>query len=760
MRWLLVFSVLTLMSGAYGEALLYDMGAEDSALMQGFQRVTEEDVYSAQRGFGWDKAEGLRTYVAAYKDPIENKSAGRTDPPPIYTNALTEDCIVGERPRAFRVRAPQGDLRVYVLCGTSYNLRNQYFDFTVGVGGEQTRVRFEGGYQFRNRRFAVRAAGDTLTIALDPRSKWVINAVMVWTGADDERMKEMIEGLHEQMYGLPREVMAKWKEDPPPLTVALDKDRVPAQDMARGFAIFHKPYVECVYPNTNPYTHELDPQLRIFASPGEYEPLTFSVRAFEPLQDVTVSTQDIGPVKGDTVDVRHVRYMRARPNYRTYERFRVVPDVLEKFDRLSLPAEHTHRFWLTVNVPKTAEPGLYAGAIVFHANGHTRELPVRLRVLNIELREDPDKVYGIYYRDPLDRWASADDEVSKAYFRRKSQLEHADMVAHGTRNVTMSAWCKPEDDQGNYTADWTALQAKLDMAREYDFKPPYVMSINTGGVYRKHMNNESYGSHLRSVKVPPQAFFDEMTRMAAFVEAERVKYGWPEFLYYPVDEPGTSAAAVEFMTRLLEAIRKAGVKTYVTADPVREAFEPMRPFVNVWCCQPFNPQREVILKDMAERDVQYWCYPNHVNGENDHTPVAGARMTYGFGLWRSGFRALIPWIYQANIGDPFNYLDGSAQDFFNRSEPEGTPVPVAMWEAYREGYDDYRYVYTLESLIREARQAGRREAADQAEKQLQYVWEAIRVQTKYKYDDLWAPEEFDVYRWLIAGAILKLQGSA
>ena len=46
-------------------------------------------------------------------------------------------------------------------------------------------------------------------------------------------------------------------------------------------------------------------------------------------------------------------------------------------------------------------------------------------------------------------------------------------------------------------------------------------------------------------------------------------------------------------------------------------------------------------------------------------------------------------------------------DFFNRHEPEGTPIPVAMWEAYREGYDDYRYVYTREQLIAEARRSGK-----------------------------------------------------
>ncbi|MCD6361966.1 MAG: hypothetical protein J7M38_14005, partial [Armatimonadetes bacterium] len=85
-------------------------------------------------------------------------------------------------------------------------------------------------------------------------------------------------------------------------------------------------------------------------------------------------------------------------------------------------------------------------------------------------------------------------------------------------------------------------------------------------------------------------------------------------------------------------------------------------------------------------------------------------------------------------------------------------VPVTLWEAYREGYDDYRYVYTLQQLI----ETGDAPAQARAEAQaaLDFVWDAIKVQTKYKYDGLWPPADFDVYRWIIAEQILKLQQAA
>ncbi len=748
---------------ARGDAYLFDLGAADSALREGFTRVTPETIYSDDRGFGWRTDEGLTARVRAWTGEVENASRGTTEPPPIYTNAITEDVIMGDNEGEFVARVPPGRYWVYTLSGVSERMSSQHFDFTVGVGEAEARVQIEGGYRYEKRLLETAAEGGQITVRFVPRNLWLANAILIWPVSEDAKVRqEIIEPLERETFLLPPEEWAKWSEEPH-VDDAPFPD-IPAADERRGYLIHRRHYLEPVYPNTVPLAHTLNPSLRAFASPGEYEPLTFTVYPLRELKAIRVEVSDLrsrgNVIPAEQIDVRRVRYMLARPNYRVLHTYREVPDVLEHFDALDLAAKVNQRFWLTVHVPEDAAPGTYTGEAKFVVPGvEATRVPITLRVLPIRLREDPDKIYGIYYRHPYDRMASAPDEVSREYFRRKAELEHADMLAHGTRNVTLSAWCPPADEDGNFAFNFDLLAEKLSLWRKYDFKPPIVMGINTGGVYRKHMG-ESYGSHLRTVKDPPQAFCDELTAMVKTLEAERKQRGWPEFLYYPIDEPGRSEEAVQFMIKVLKAVKAAGVKSYLTADPTHEAFQPFRPYVDVWCTQPFDPDRETILADTRERGAQYWCYPNHVAGENDHTPVAGARMTYGFGFWRSGFRTLIPWIYQANIGDPFNYLDGSAMDFMNRSGPDGTPIPVTLWEAYREGYDDYRYIYTLEQLIAEAANAGQpraKGAAKRAEEELRSVWDAIEVQTKYKYDDLWAPEEFDVYRWVVASQILELQ---
>jgi hypothetical protein len=736
---------------------LFDMGTATSAVWEGFTRVTPESVFSKQAGFGWQSKEGLQAQARAYTTLVENRSRGTEEPPPIWTNPITEDAILGSRENAFLFQTPPGEYEVYVLCGTSEAMRNQYFDFTVQVGARHERVQFEGGYQFHALRFRARAGDEPLAIRLAPRSKWAVSAILVWAANDTARVeKEIIGPLEEWTYRMPPAEWEKWKEDPepepgpmPPLSEA---------DRKRGFVVYARHYLECVYRHTKPRPDELNPSLRLFATPGEFEPMNFIVHPLADLTAAKVTPSAIGPVPAENIDVRHVRFLRARPNYTVRYRYRWVPDVLEHFDALALTTGENARFWLTVRVPDDAPAGTYSGKVTFACSGGKAEVPVTLRILPFNLREDPARLFGIYYYHPYDRMAGAADEVSRAYFRRKAETEYADMTAHGTRNVVLSCGGSPADANGEFRFQWDLLDEKIALGKKYAFRGPIVMHVNTEGVYAKYMK-ERYGSHLRGVKDPPEEFGRELTAMVQAMEAERKKRGWPEFLYYPVDEPSTDQAAVAFMVKVLKACKAAGVRTYVTADPTHDQFEPLRPYVDVWCTQPFAPDRETIRADMQARRVEYWCYPNHINGENDHTPVAGARMTYGFGFWRSGFLTLIPWIYSSSGGDPLNYLDASSMDFFNRWEPDGTPMPVAMWEAYREGYDDYRYIYTLEQLIADAKRSPKqaaRQAAVAAERELQFVGDAIRVQTKYKHDGLWSPAEFDVCRWLLAQQILAV----
>ena len=77
-------------------------------------------------------------------------------------------------------------------------------------------------------------------------------------------------------------------EEMPFVETAAEPALTPAEKQ-RGYLLFHRPITEPVYPNSNPCAHERLEQLVAFATPGEFEPLTFSIYPVRKLQNLDVA---------------------------------------------------------------------------------------------------------------------------------------------------------------------------------------------------------------------------------------------------------------------------------------------------------------------------------------------------------------------------------------------------------------------------------------------------------------------------------------
>jgi hypothetical protein len=760
-------SLLAVADSSMAQSRLFDMGSDQSDLRAGFTRVTPKSVYNKDTGFGWKSGAKLKAHFLPYsREWKTDEGRGRTMPPPIYANEITCDAVFSDQPAAFQVDVPPGEYAVWFVSGRGSRSGSDYYRFDVSVAGDRTTVTIPGDRIFEKRVLHTKVEQGPLTVELTPKTTWLLAALIVYPVADEVKVRsEILDPLEREIYFLPPDVAEKWKDTTP--TDDRPMPELTAADKSRGYALFARHWSEPIYPYTVPRADELNPELKAFASLGEYEPVTFTVRPLRDLPGTAVTAGDLrcgqATIPGASVDVRVVRYLRARPNYSSYFTYHIVPDVLEQRDQVDLRANSNQTYWITVHVPQDAKAGVYEGSVTFKpAAGTPAQVPFKLRVLPIRLRTNPEHIYGMYYRDPLHEINPKNPAIANEYFQRKAELERQDMLEHGMNCHISAVRGMTRDDQGNWTIDGDAMETTIALDRKYNLAgKPLVVSFPVSSAYVKHVDRRGMGSHMRLVpETVPESFYAEITKIVEVIEKERKRRGWPEFLYYPIDEPSTDAKAVRMMAGTLAAIKRVpGVRTYVTADPSHEGFAPMWPYVDVWCCQPFVFGYDKIKQLSREKKIEFWCYPNHISGENDHTPVRGARMTWGFGFWRSGFKALIPWIYQSSNGDPWNYLDSSSMDFFNRSTPDGEPIPVTLWEASREGVDDGQYIYTLEQLVAEAKGRGGATAqlAVEAERELKWVWDSIQVQEKYKYDGLWNGADFDAYRWLMASKILRLQ---
>ncbi|MHC4326508.1 MAG: hypothetical protein ACYSWW_00120 [Planctomycetota bacterium] len=551
-------------------------------------------------------------------------------------------------------------------------------------------------------------------------------------------------------------VPSAYKEMPFVETVT-EPELTPAERQ-RGYLLFHRPITEPVHPNSKPHAHERLEQLVAFATPGEFEPLTFSIYPVRKLHNLKVRcsslTCDAGEIPAAEITVRLVTYWNVGyPRYTSRSTYRRTPELLERVSLHSSGPGECQRYWTQVHVPNDAKPGLYRGTVSIWDDGFEKaiEIPISLRVLTFRLHRDPAKHYSAYYY-LRNRTQYADK--SESFVRKAAANEYRAMVAYGL-NMTPTLYLRCDDGKTIYLP----YPDELDRMLKAGLAGP--VPVTAGNVisrfYRDTTPGGERGSHWNISKLPPPEFYDRITAAFKAFETKRKAKGWPEFICCPIDE--VAAARKEFGAKVYAAVKAAGIRTYATKDPTGADAAPYRPYIDIWCSQPYSvPYEKIVGQDRYE----YWCYPNHNAGEIKDRRVMckGGRMTYGFGFWRSGYTTLIPWNWSWTPGDDqFDYLRGSRSGCGQRIDEDGEVIPAIYWECFREGTDDARYIYTLQQSVfqREGSQnAECRRVVARAKKLLQDTWDAINVQQKYLADGMWPSEEFNTRRWLMAQATSEL----
>jgi hypothetical protein len=533
-----------------------------------------------------------------------------------------------------------------------------------------------------------------------------------------------------------------------------------AEERQRGFMIFSRPAMEPVYPNTHPLATEKITELSAFASLGEFEPLIFSIYPVRDLKNLKVTITDLKSAKGDVlnkaaIDIRLVTYWNmGYPFYTSRSTYRRVPELLEKVTVHSSLAHECQRWWLTVHVPEKSVPGIYSGEITVSDDfGNPVKIPIRFRVLGYKLHSDSQKHYS-------------------AYFNMKNKIQYSGKNNKEARRMLDNEYKAMKDLGMNMiptmNLEWDTINNKIslrhseEMERMMHFGLRGPVPVTAGGVirdfYKKYTPEGEVHSHWKVTKMPPPGFYKYIEdKFREFVKESKAK-NWPEFYCCPIDE--VAAESREFGVKVFKMVKDAGMKTYITKNPVAPDASDYQEQITAWCSQPFS----VAYSEIENQNKwEYWSYPNHNAGEikDRLTMCKGGRMTYGYGFWRSGYKTLIPWHWAWVMeSNQFDYLRSKRSGCGQRIDDNGEVIPSVYWENFREGIDDNRYIYTLQQAIWERENTDNKELLKlvrEAKSVLQKLWDDIHVQEKYLNTGMWASEEFNARRWQLAQYIIKLQ---
>ncbi len=543
----------------------------------------------------------------------------------------------------------------------------------------------------------------------------------------------------------------------------VDEAEAPAAteaESAQGFIMFGRPLTDVVFANSPPRAEERIETIDAVATPGEYEPATFSLHALTDLSQVQVSFDGI-PATGEVLPVRA---LDKRVTYSSDSYIADMPVLCERREAVDVAAGASKRWVLDLHVSADAASGLHEGAVTIATGGREPvTVPLRLRVLPYHLQEPTDVFWGEYYKGPQ----LADTEEGRLEEMRR---DLADQRAHGMSSVGLTFGIPTEAvvwNDGEYvlSLDGTQYAAFMDMYVELGFPMPVIQLSDSGqhapGMSELDFESEEWGERYK-------AFWRA-------VQAEHSRRGWPEVIVQPVDEPGwKDEGARQRNLRCLKLLKQIPDMRTEQDGPGDEYFEEVAgPWADVWNYNGGIGEAETVDTAQANGHIVtvYNCDVESYRPEVD-------RYVAGWFQVAADTSGCYNWAYMSWGGSPYNDNDHNHGTWMHVYPPLGDEPggPSTGWIGAREGVDDYRYIHTLRQAITRAEasdNAAAKRAAAEARAELERIIGTIayspRVRNGAKWTERgtddegrrtiggtlrlgngWTHAEYDVNRWIVA----------
>jgi hypothetical protein len=464
--------------------------------------------------------------------------------------------------------------------------------------------------------------------------------------------------------------------------------------LTRGYVPYAKNYMDTIYPRTKPDSSEFieyaSPHLRAFSAPGQYEPVTFTMYAMpgNDLTDVSVSISDLtGPggnrITSNNVDVRLVRYWPRRVWGESA--YITAPWFLEKRNTFDIAADTSQRYWLTVYVPDDTAPGIYAGTVQVHVDGHDNSaLTLEFEVLDIELMTAPTKNAMYYHtRDLLDQ------PLLPRHTAAYLQKEIINMKEHGMNTIWITeahGITGYVDGGGDVVYDLEPIADVVEISRDAGFGP-LIWNMTTDPFLPAYDGpSPTIGKNFEG-----------------FMESYLAR-GWGMPVASHGDESdanGTLDAVTNYLAQSKQYAPAMDTYTTIVFPANSELYEPD---LDIRAFSSWMDQSAVAPTRAAGREL--WMY----SGPSEWD-VKANRVYRGFFGWALTLDGMNDWVYFyiVNRSLPFDDLanpDGSPNHRGWVLPGLGGPLPIPEWEGMREGIEDGNYTFTLEELIAQANASG------------------------------------------------------
>jgi len=656
---------------------------------------------------GWLTHRDLRAGACETEMVVDRRGVfGFRKAPRFFTDEVTQDYVVGRAPTALVVRAPFKPTWLGLVCGALGRVDAPVvppiFDIRVTINEKALdafTIPEPGTLELREYEID---SGELVRVGLSsPHMAWVANSIILASAEDKEAARAEWAAMGEAATFLPRDRKMWWrakaKPEPEVAAVADAPYRLVARSPLSDF-------------RRQPDLAGQAPKLRTFATPGEEEPLAFSLIAAQPLTQIRVAASSLTSVQGGVIPSSQITIRRIHSQPRKLDRYwgqgrgwyELRPEILLPHVTADVESGGRRDFYLNVRVPENAEPAYYLGRVVVDpGNAPPRELPIELRVLSFCLPKQPARWLGIEYDPPSLRAAAYQgspyhEEIQERLTTREKQ-ELDDMLAHGVNGLAIRTAIKVEDDRA--WVDEAKVRHALGVAKALKLRPPLVVILDIGPLLSA-FDQALYTRALRPPN-PPDGFFEQLSRAVRRIEGLSKEAGGSSVRYVPYDYSNDYTHHL-FIAKLLSVLKPiVGDRLIVACGsdlvPYVDLFVGARCYrlFDEWAA-PFNER--ALPMDLKRSRKELWLAPMGLSAGLGVQPAL-ARREVGLAAQRQTASGILLGAYRGQHGNPFNAFDSLSRGHGFTFIHGAGPLATLAWEGVREGGDDWRYCHTLEALI-------------------------------------------------------------
>ena len=542
------------------------------------------------------------------------------------------------------------------------------------------------------------------------------------------------------------------------------------EEIARGYVLYARHYMDLIHKANRPTRAEInDHNAMIFASPGEYEPVSLSIFSLHDISGVTAEVTDLvspdgSVIAAENIDIRVVRRLVCTNGGSTTEYY-YRPIALEKKTTADADMNDTLQYWLTVYIPPDANTTVsmpygsntvptswtetaiadtaYDANFTVHIPGKEDAVfTLKVAVLPIDLSE-PNRLYGMCYLPNSTSWGMFPDNMPK---------QMIDMREHGLNSM----WTWPL-----YDVAWDPAPPPL---YDFDFNgicnnyPEYYVH-SLGQIVEAYMNAGFDGfwvngglAHAHGVpvcrlgvglgdSVRDQAQLEYVGQVREHATAN----SWPDYCHQYLDEPQGGAVANQVYAANMIKSAYPDELMFIDYGPWSGEDAVLIPSHDI-LCMGIPTVGNVAAVVAAGKEP--WMYNN---GGWGHFPETD-RLTWGLLARKIGVKGVYHWVYQWKWG-PSSAAGHPTAARYTQPSPDG-PIPSLAWQAVRESIDDERYAQTLTELVEQIGLQYPNAAA--AQKALDNILAPMSQEGRHSYMSSHSSISYDENRWQLARHILKM----